>query len=172
VTTGGATPTGLAVLSGVALLTGCTDGSAPPPGTLSAASPTAAAARASGAPAAEPTRTVIVARASGSSDARGVRATEVVSRFYRTYLTRPGQKTAAHFVEPSLMRTLYAPPPDEDRVLCAHALPETATVVPDQADKSTATVRVITTQQHSTRPPIVVTVRLSDLRITRIACPS
>ena len=123
-------------------------------------------------PAPSPTQRVVsVAPRSGAADPRADKATEVVSRFYSAYLTRPGKATATNFVEPALLKKLFAPPPDFDRVLCAHALPDTAGVSPATLHGATATVRVTTAKQGAKRPPIEVIVRASDLRITKIVCP-
>lgn len=143
------------------------------PGTGGATTPGNASASKAAPPAPSPTeRVVTVAARSGAADPASDKATDVVSRFYSAYLTRPGKATATNFVEPALLKTLFAPPPDYDRVLCAHALPDTAGVSQATMRGATATVRVTTAQQGSSRPPIVVTVRTSDLRITKIVCPA
>jgi hypothetical protein len=105
------------------------------------------------------------------ADPRAVRAGEAVAKYYRTYLSSPTRQTAARFVDGALLDVLYAPPPDVDRLLCAHALPESVSAIPVAATARAATVRVTTVQQGLPRPPITVTVRLSDLRITKVACP-
>jgi hypothetical protein len=172
VTTGGTIRACLSVSGGIVLLAGCSAGPASSGGATSAGSAAAAKPSTSFVPAPAPTRTVVMAEPTGPTEAEAERATEVVSRFYSTYLARPGQQTAANFVEPALLRTLYLPRVTKDGVICADALPDTATVAPGKVDGSTATVQVQTTHQGTIHRPIVVTVRLSDLRITEISCES
>ncbi|MBL8932522.1 MAG: hypothetical protein JNL54_20550 [Kineosporiaceae bacterium] len=170
----------LALLSLVVGLTGCS-GSPSTPGSTTAAGPAAGSTpstASSPAPLATtvasiPARTVSVIPPSaggGPGVTAGDRTTEVVSRFYSAYLARPGRATAANFVDPPLLAVLFAPQAAFDRVVCGHTLPDSITVAPATPSGSSATVQVTPTHQGATRPPIEVTVRASDQRITRIDC--
>ena len=116
-----------------------------------------------------------------TGDTTGHTSAQVRARlttFYRTYLAAvraqgsPSLETVTKpYLTPELQKAVYAPDVDTDLLICAQDLPSGVRVGSPVLGPSTAVVTVATVWQGAPVVPLTVTVRLSDLRISRIDCP-
>jgi hypothetical protein len=115
---------------------------------------------------------------SASEGGEAARVRERLTTFYRAYLTAvrteggpPLEPLTKPYLTPELQKAVYAPDVDTDLLICAQDLPSGVKVGSPVLGPSTAVVKVATIWQGAPVVPLTVTVRLSDLRISRIDCP-
>ena len=158
--------------------TGVPAGSSPGTPPSAAASATASSSSEPSQSATSPSATSPSATTGGTTGHTSAQVRARLTTFYRTYLAAvraqgsPSLETVTKpYLTPELQKAVYAPDVDTDLLICAQDLPSGVRVGSPVLGPSTAVVKVATVWQGAPVVPLTVTVRLSDLRISRIDCP-